>query len=76
MEKIIFDRNHREKVLINLDIFYKIFVCPALLNFCPMTFCARCDKFLPEKTEIAIHEQSDPHNMQYDICGACFIHAQ
>ena len=55
MEKIIFDRNHWEKVLINLDIFYKTFVCPALLNFRPTTFCAKCDKALMEETEIATH---------------------
>ena len=72
MEKIIFDRNHWEKVLINLDIFYKTYVCPALLNFRQITFCAKCDKVLLEETEIATHEQSDVNSIHDDICGAWF----
>ena len=74
MEKIIFDRNHWEKVLINLNIFYKTFVFPTLLNFHPITFCAKCDKALLEKTEVATHEQSDLNSIQCDMCGAWFYY--
>ena len=72
MEKVIFDRNHWEKVLINLDIFYKTSVCPARLNFCAATFCAKCDKALLEETEISTHKQSDLSSIYCDICGAWF----
>ena len=72
MEKIIFDRNHWDKALINLDNFYKTFVCPALLNFRPIIFCAKCDKALLEETEFAFHEKSDLNSIQCDICGTWF----
>ena len=71
-KKIIFDRKHWEKVSTNLDIFYKTFVCPALLNCRPITFCAKCDKALLEETEISTHGQSDLNSIQCDICGAWF----
>ena len=64
----MFDRNHWEKVLINLDIFYKTFVCPALLDFCPITFYAKCYKVSLEETEIATYEQSDLNSMPCDMC--------
>ena len=72
MEKIIFDRNHWQEILINLDIFYKTFACLALINFHPITFCAKCDKALLEETETATHEQLDLNSIQCDICGTWF----
>lgn len=47
-------------------------MCPALLDFRPTIFCAKCDKVLLEETEIATHKQSELSSTQCDICGACF----
>ena len=48
IQQITVDKEHIKKVFNNLDIFFKTYVCPALLGLKPATFCAKCDKVLLE----------------------------
>ena len=72
VEYIPFNKDHWEKVKTNLEVFFKIYVCPALLRLKPLTFCAKCDKVLLEENEIDVSEQNDLSSIQCDICCAWF----
>ena len=51
--KIIFDRKHWEKFQLTFIFFIKCrFVWPELLDFRPITFCAKFDKVLLEQTYV------------------------
>ena len=47
-----FDKQLWSKVNTNLKLFYKSFVCPALLEFKPITYCRNCDTILLENSEM------------------------
>ena len=71
VQDILFDAKHWQEVSIALDIFYKMYVCPALLNFQPMTFCRRCDKVLLEEHKINENE-SELNSIQCHMCSAWY----
>ena len=56
----------------NLDVFFKIYVCPALLHLKPLTFCVKCDKVLLEDNEIDVSRKNDLSSIHWDICCAWF----
>ena len=47
-----FDEQLWNKVNTNLKLFYKSFVCPALPEFKPITYCGNCDTVLLENSEM------------------------
>ena len=69
VQDIPFNVKHWQEVSITLNIFYKMYVCPALLNFQPITFCGRCDKMLLQEREINENE-SELNSIQCDMCSA------
>ena len=71
VQDIPFDVKHWQEVSIALDIFYKMYVCPTLLNFQSITFCGRCDNMLLEEHEISENE-SDLNSIQCDTCSAWY----
>ena len=71
VQDILFDTKHWQEVSIASDIFYKMYVCPTLLNFQPMTFCRRCDKVLLEEREINENE-SELNSIKCDMCSAWY----
>ena len=71
VQDIPFDVKHWQEVLIAVDIFYEMYVCPALLNFQPITFCGKCNKVLLEELEINENE-SELNSIQYDICSVWY----
>ena len=56
----------------NLELFFKIYICPALLHLKPLTFCANCDKGLLEENEIDVSEHNDLSSIKCNICCAWF----
>ena len=72
VEYIPFNKDHREKVKTNVEVFFKIYVCPALLHLKPLTFCTKCDKVLLEENEIDVSKQNDFCSIQCDIFCAWF----
>ena len=72
VQTIHFDNKHWEKVKSNLVIFYKSYVCPALLEFKPVTYCAKCDDVLLEEKEIETNEEKQLNSIQCDSCSAWF----
>ena len=71
IQDIPFDVKHWQEVLVVLGIFYKTYVCPALLNFQPITFCRRCDKVLLEGHEINENE-SERNSIHCGMCSAWY----
>ena len=71
VQYIPFDVKHWQEVSIALDIFYKMYVCPTLLNFQSITFCGRCDNMLLEEHEISENE-SELNSIQCDTCSAWY----
>ena len=67
-----FDEQPWNKFNKNLKLFYKPFVCPALLEFKPITFCGNCDTLLLEKSEIEEEEEGKLNNVQCDTFAASF----
>ena len=72
VEIVPFDKDHWMKVVTNLRIFYKTFVCPALLQYKATTFCAKWDEILLEENEIPQNEKHLLNSIQCDICIAWF----
>lgn len=72
MEIVTFDEKHWKNVKTNLEIFYKSFVCPALLEFKPLTYCGSCDNVLLEECEINENEERELISIQCDFCAAWF----
>jgi len=64
-----FDKVHWEKVSVNLAVFFKTFVCPALLGLKPLTFCGKCDQVLLEEAEIDSSEEKELNSILCDICS-------
>ena len=59
-----------QNVKTDLVIFYKsFFVCPALLEYKPITYCASCDKVLLEECKISKNE-TEHKSIQCDSCVA------
>ena len=67
-----FNKDHCEKDKTNLEVFFEIYVYPALLHLKPLTFCAKCDKVLVEENETDLLEQNNLSSIQCDICCAWF----
>ena len=57
------------KVNTNLKLFHKSFVCPALLEFKPITYCGNCDTVLLEESEIDEEEEGELNSMVYSVHG-------
>ena len=49
VKKITFNKKFWYYVKTNSDIFCKSFVCPVLLGYESITYCASCDKVLLEE---------------------------
>ena len=62
------DPSHFQKVSINLEVFFKSYLVPILLNFRQLYYCGRCSKVLLNSEELADNEQ---HLTQIccDECG-------
>ena len=71
-ESITFDKDHWLKVAVNLEVFFKSFVCPALLFIKPLVYCAYCDKILLQENEIDSSEEDQLNSIQCDKCGCWF----
>ena len=69
-EIVTFDEKHWEKVKTNLEVFFKVYICPVLLGFKPITFCAKCDNVLLENKEIDPSEKAELNSIQCDLCCA------
>ena len=54
------------KVNTNLKLFYKSFVCPALLEFKPIPYCGNCDAVLLEDSEMEEEEEGELNSIQCD----------
>ena len=54
-----FDEQPWNKVNTNLKLFYKSFVCPALLAFRPITYCGNCDTVFLEESQIEEEEEGE-----------------
>ena len=74
VQKITFDHDHWQRVATNLEVFFKTYICPALLLTKPVTFCGICDKVLLEENEISPHEQQEFNSIQCELC-ICWFHA-
>ena len=48
------------------------FVCLALLEFKPITFCRNCDTVLLEESKIEKEEESELNSIQCDNCAIWF----
>ena len=70
MQIVKFDEQLWNKVNTNLKFFYNSFVCRALLEFIPITYCAICDTVLPEVSEIEEEEEDELNSIQCDTCAA------
>ena len=70
MEILQFDQHHWNKVKTNLEVFFKVYICPALLGFKPIIFCANCDKVLLQDDEIHPSEDAEMKSIQCDLCSA------
>ena len=46
-----FDEQIWNKVNTNLKLFFKSFVCPAILEFKPIAYCGNCDTVLLEESD-------------------------
>ena len=75
VQKIDFDKEHWMKVSINLEVFFKTYICPALLEMKPVIFCGNCEKFCLEENEINPNEQNEMNSIQCDKCG-CWFHGR
>ena len=73
VEEIKFDERHWSRVETNLDVFYKTFVCLAILLIRPILFCGKCDKFILQENEILQNEQKDQSKIQCNDC-CCYFH--
>ena len=70
--KISFNKKHYTKEFRNLQIFYRTYVCPALLNFKSITFYGKCDQVLLEESEINSEEETQLSSIECDLCEASF----
>ena len=75
VEIIKFDINHWSRVETNLELFYKCYVCPAILFITPITFCAKCDKPVFQEKELLPKEQNTLSKVQCADC-CCWYHKQ
>ena len=75
VEIIKFDLNHWSRVETNLELFYKCYVCPAILFITPITFCAKCDKPVFQEKELLPKEQNTLSKVQCADC-CCWYHKQ
>ena len=62
-----FDKEHWEKILVNLEVFFKTFVCPTLLGLKPLKFCGKCDQVLLEEPEIESCDEKELNSILCDI---------
>ena len=72
---IPFDKKHWQMVSVNLEVFFKTYMCPALLGIKPITYCGSCDNVLLEESEIQPNEESELSSIQCDVCG-CWFHVK
>ena len=61
-----------EQSYTNLKLFYKSFVCIALLQFKSITFCRNCDTVWLEESEIEEEDEGELNSIQCDTCAAWF----
>ena len=69
IEIIPFDDSYWQKVESNLILFFKSYVCPVLLNIKELYLCGKCDKVLPDQTEIDEKEEEEQNSVQCDRCS-------
>ena len=72
MQIVKFNEQLWNKVNTNLELFYKSFVCPALLEFKPIAYCGNCDTVLLEESKIEEEEEGELNSIQCDACAAWF----
>ena len=71
--KVSQDSEHWVRVSNNLSVFFKSYVCAALLGVKELTYCGKCDKVLLEECEIMSNEQNELSSICRDQCG-CWFH--
>ena len=54
--KVSQDSEHWARVSNNLSVFFKVYVCLALLGVKELTYCGKCGKVLLEECEIMSNE--------------------
>ena len=62
VNKIKLDESFSEKVKINLDMFFKNYMCPILLDIKQLYYCAKCEKILYEQSGIETGKEEELHN--------------
>ena len=65
---------HYQNVERSLSIFFRSYICPILLGYKELSFCAKCEKVLLEQNEIEKGQDEIDHNsIQCDQC-MCWYH--
>ena len=72
VEEIKFDIGHWSRVETKLEIFYKTYVCPAILLIRPVLFCGKCDKYILQEQEILPKEEKEQSRIKCDDCCCYF----
>ena len=68
------NNSHYQNVERSLSIFFRSYICPILLGYKELSFCAKCEKVIFEQNEIEKGKDEIDHNsIQCDQC-MCWYH--